>query len=976
MHKTQFFNKFVLLTISLLSYVPTASAAPEFYGNSISAYIKPSDPVDEAMASYLRQDMSLDQVKTLFRGADEDYFKDMDKGVTAPENGAQLFKKMSVFMPNSSEQEIRTSLAIGRNNWMVWTGGNDKFWTHLGTTQVGGGQLDFLKTLSNHPQATSVRSKRWEELGLINEPCFEENLGPREDRWGLWLDQRSEDCQPDPFENNEKYPGIKIGSRGKTLNYKGQPVKHESSFYGFATGVVGLRIFPNPEFDEKAARHWDADKYYTSPEYYNDPKLIKPYRVGMACAFCHVGPEVSNLPKNFNAPKWENLSSTVGAQYFWVDRIFFWNYKKNSSNFVHQLLHTARPGALDTSLISSDQINNPRTMNAIYSFPARVKAARQFQHNETLVSTNRENRQFEHFLGRGVSEDSPVLGLAHSDRGLFLSPDRRREIPYRTAGTMSVTTPRILKDAADSAGILASLNRVYVNIGLFSEEWMKHFVPLLGSSPLKKITPFEIQVAESNSLYWRATSEQTPHLANFFLAAGEPDKLEGVEGGQQYMSASEEKLSLGKKVFANHCMGCHSSKLPEEAYSFVNQPHCQGPGYLKCWNNYWDYVSKNSDYKKKAQTLVQSDNFLEDNYLSTDLRVPVSLLGVQTCSSEATNGIKGNIWDHYTSDSYKELPSVQGVDIVTIDSNGNFVSRKRDLPGGGRGFIRPPSLTSLWSTAPFLSNNSIGQFDYRGTVEGRLQSFESSIEGLLNPDKRGSTNLKDTSIKTVSYSVNGKTAKGIVDVFSKDTYVRIPRNFIPKIPFVKLKSKFPFITKSDLELYKLIPKKLKLKDSSDEILMNGDLKSMAGSQIKSIEQFGADKNVYGSSYGDYSAEDYSTDNEDVQGTVGDNVVLGPFPKGYPVNLVANINMRAGKRDLISAVFSLVKGFKKIKSITNEKEALRVFTQITADKLLKVSKCPDLVVNKGHYFGTKYMNAQSKGLSSKEQEALIEYLKTL
>ena len=58
------------------------------------------------------------------------------------------------------------------------------------------------------------------------------------------------------------------------------------------------------------------------------------------------------------------------------------------------------------------------------------------------------------------------------------------------------------------------------------------------------------------------------------------------------------------------------------------------------------------------------------------------------------------------------------------------------LRAGGRGFIRPPSLISVWSTAPFLQNNSVGKFNPYGTVAGRLESFDDSIHKLLWPEKR------------------------------------------------------------------------------------------------------------------------------------------------------------------------------------------------------------------------------------------------
>ena len=88
----------------------------------------------------------------------------------------------------------------------------------------------------------------------MNEPCFKKATGPDPERYGLWLDQRSPNCPPDPFENAQKYPGVAIGARGKNV-----PV---GSYYGEPTGIVGLRLFPNPAFDDKAAKAWDAQRYY------------------------------------------------------------------------------------------------------------------------------------------------------------------------------------------------------------------------------------------------------------------------------------------------------------------------------------------------------------------------------------------------------------------------------------------------------------------------------------------------------------------------------------------------------------------------------------------------------------------------------------------------------------------------------------------------------------------------------------------
>ena len=166
-----------------------------------------------------------------FKAADEDYFHDMDNGV--PLNA----------------DEVK-----GRNTWIVWTGGNDRLWDKMTVASVGA--LDFLKTLSSHPNLKGNRDNRWDYYGLVNEPCFEKATGPDPNRFGLWLDKRSGNCPADPFENEQKYSGVKYGARGKNIP--------AGSYYGYATGVVGLRLFPNPDFDEAAQKKWDPTRRTSS----------------------------------------------------------------------------------------------------------------------------------------------------------------------------------------------------------------------------------------------------------------------------------------------------------------------------------------------------------------------------------------------------------------------------------------------------------------------------------------------------------------------------------------------------------------------------------------------------------------------------------------------------------------------------------------------------------------------------------------
>jgi hypothetical protein len=645
--------------------------------------------------------------------ADDPYFHDMDGGIPL------------------TVDEVK-----GRNTWIVWTGGNDRFWDGISNTSLGA--LDFLKTLSSYHGAQYKgpkygRHNRWEYLGLVNEPCFDEATGPDPQRYGLWLDKRrtGPDCPPDPFEDEKKYPGIAVGARGKNF-----PL---GSYYGYATGIVGLRLFANPDFDEAAARKWgDGKAYYEDPKFYQNKDLVKPYRVGMSCAFCHVGPNPVQPPADPDNPKWENLSSNVGAQYFWIDRIFDWD--ADPSSFVFQLFHTSRPGTLDTSLVSTDNINNPRTMNAVYNLGPRLEHAKRWG-KETLAGGGLNNKQFNDFVHEGALTQ------------FFQAPD-------------TVWTPRVLKDGSDSVGALGALNRVYLNIGSFSEEWLLHFNALIGG---KRTTPIEIAVARKNSAYWGATEQQTVDMALFFLKSTAPHKLKDASGGEAYLTKNKGQLERGKIVFAERCARCHSSKLPTPAAG-VDPGGCSGRGYLVCWNKYWTWT-KTDDFKKKMRDIVRKNDFVEGNYLSSELRVPVTLLQTNACSPLATNAIASNIWDNFSSQTYKDLPSVG-----TITTHHPYTGQPftYTMPAGGRGYTRPASLISVWSTAPFLLNNSVGNFEPQPSVAARMKSFQDSIEKMLWPETRDKDDLIGNRIPRTPGQFVGR-----IDRTTERSYLRVPAGYLP-----------------------------------------------------------------------------------------------------------------------------------------------------------------------------------------------------
>src|SRR5438067_867978 len=82
--------------------------------------------------------------------ATENYFADMDYAV-GDQGGAP--GKLAL-----DQEEI-----IGRNAWVLWTGGNEAFWDWL--ARHGYGSFDLLKVLDSNE-----RRKRFAKAGLVTEP--------------------------------------------------------------------------------------------------------------------------------------------------------------------------------------------------------------------------------------------------------------------------------------------------------------------------------------------------------------------------------------------------------------------------------------------------------------------------------------------------------------------------------------------------------------------------------------------------------------------------------------------------------------------------------------------------------------------------------------------------------------------------------------------------------------------------------------
>ena len=503
----------------------------------------------------------------------------------------------------------------GRDTWYFWTGGSERFWVEMARITEGNVNLLLYVDSRRHGQ-------RFRDLGAITQPGCQKATQP--DDFGLWMDQCDQPPVPD-------VPGQ-------------------------ASGVLGLRRFPNPKFDQAK---WNAEKYFQDPRS-SEP----PYLVGMTCGFCHIGFNPLNPPADPERPRWSNLVATIGNQYWEEGKLFSLRMKPN--DFRWHVANRQPPGTSDTSRFATDHINNPNAINTIFNLAFRP------------TETER-------------MADGTMLPVHH-----------------------------ILKDGADSVGVAGASLRVYVNIGMCGEYWITRHDAVYGIK--RRQQPFEIAYARANCADWKATEARMP-AAETFLKTQVPPRLNDAPEGASYLTSDSAVLNVGKRVFAENCATCHSSKQPP-------------PG--------------TADAVQWFREAVMRPDFLEQNFLSDDKRYPVTRIGTNIARAVASNATAGQIWDNFSSSTYKSQPPVGRI-------SGLYNPRKPSeplsyvVPGGGRGYYRTASLTSIWATAPYLHNNSVGIFVKDPSVRGRMIAFNDAIQKMLWPERR--LGVQSIGVTTVDSTV-------------------------------------------------------------------------------------------------------------------------------------------------------------------------------------------------------------------------------
>jgi hypothetical protein len=430
--------------------------------------------------------------------------------------------------------------------------------------------------------------------------------------------------------------------------------------------------------------------------YMADPaKVEPPYLIGVACAFCHVGFSPLHPPADPENPEWHNLHPGIGNQYLREQIFNTAKYPESRgmkpNDFKWQVSHAQPPGTSETSQVATDHINNPNVINNIANVNYRPK------HRE--VTADGVEREVYHILKDGADS----IGAACLD-----DPTERPGV----------------NDTACAA------LRVYVNIGVCASIWTTLQDPVYG---LKRTqSPFHVKQARAENKQcdegWSGTEARMEGLESF-LRTLTPLTLAEADAGGQYVPKDAQILTRGKTVFAENCAECHSSKRPPAAYS--------------------------GDAKEWYRTAVMKGDFLDGNFLSDDARHPASELGTNIERAMGSNATQGNIWQDFSSKTYKEQPAVEVTGLV------DPLHTSLHLPPvearGGRGYYRTPTLANVWATAPFLHNNSVGTFNGDPSVTGRLAAYKDAMEKLLWPERRVGTGTirRTTQASTFTYEEGG-----------------------------------------------------------------------------------------------------------------------------------------------------------------------------------------------------------------------------
>ncbi|WP_075089032.1 hypothetical protein [Verrucomicrobium spinosum] len=174
----------------------------------------------------------------------------------------------------------------------------------------------------------------------------------------------------------------------------------------------------------------------------------------------------------------------------------------------------------------------------------------------------------------------------------------------------------------------------------------------------------------------------------------------------------------------NNCSICHSSKQPDgfdlrfaEDWETKPVPKLDEPAVYTLPSRYGEWEAFRAspmmaDFRARMQAMAgdgpatpdAEDAFIKDNFLSNELRVPVTLVGTNSARAMATNAIRGNVWDNFSSESFKNLPPWGTSTSTTSPPKRRMTASMTVGRKAARGTIGPPPSSA--SGAPHLTSTT------------------------------------------------------------------------------------------------------------------------------------------------------------------------------------------------------------------------------------------------------------------------------
>ena len=159
-----------------------------------------------------------------------------------------------------------------------------------------------------------------------------------------------------------------------------------------------------------------------------------------------------------------------------------------------------------------------------------------------------------------------------------------------------------------------------------------------------------------------------------------------------------------------------------------------------------------------------------DNFLSTELRVPSTLMQTNICSPIATNAIAGNIWDNFSSQSYKELPSVGTVKLrhPLTGAEYDYHAARRRARLHAAGIAREP-----------LVHGAVPAEQLAGPVRRRARRSRPGCACSRRRSNRCSgRNAAEKDKLFRDLGIEG-AGVGIIQRTTEDSHIRVPSGYIP-----------------------------------------------------------------------------------------------------------------------------------------------------------------------------------------------------